>query len=425
MTAGRVAVEPVRVRDVIVESFSGPSPTCVERNVWGDEWGVLRTTASTIDRGWDWRAHKLLPRSYWGQTAIAVKSGDTIITKAGPRHRVGVPAFVDEIPAHIIPSGKMVCLRPDHRKIDPGYLALALLKPATRRFLNQRTTGMAESQVNFENHSLLNAPLWLPGRAEQERVTGSLNDVGALVASLEQLIAKKRRIKQGMMQQLLTGRTRLPGFTGAWKSRRLGDHLVFLRNVALSRAQLDSTSPLRYLHYGDIHTRESCTLDTATEAMPRASATLAGRAGRLQVGDLVFADASEDVAGIGKSVEIVGTPTEGAVPGLHTITARFDKQVLANGFKAYLQFNPAFRGALLRLASGTKVLATTRSFVAGIEMEVPEVGEQRAIAKVLREAEAEIDALQRRLDTTRAIKQGMMQELLTGRTRLGVEGDAA
>ena len=116
----------------------------------------------------------------------------------------------------------MVCLRPDSRKIDPGYLALALLKPATRRFLNQRTTGMAESQVNFENQVLLNTPLWLPSRAEQERVTESLNDVGALIASLGQLIAKKRGVKQGLMQQLLTGRTRLPGFGTEWEQSSLG-----------------------------------------------------------------------------------------------------------------------------------------------------------------------------------------------------------
>ena len=93
--------------------------------------------------------------------------------------------------------------------------------------------------------------------------------------------------------------------------------------------------------------------------------------GELQVGDLVFADASEDLAGVGKSIEITSVPDGGLVPGLHTIAARFDKTVLADGFKAYLQFIPSFRQALLRLAAGTKVLATTRTYISSINLRLP------------------------------------------------------
>src|SRR5690606_14557223 len=131
-------------------------------------------------------------------------------------------------------------------------------------------------------------------------------------------IAKKQAIKQGMMQQLLTGRTRLPGFTDEWTGIRLGDHVTYVKTVALSRAQLDAKSPLKYLHYGDIHTRSSVLLDAESEERPRANAKLAARAGLLQRGDLVFADASEDPEGVGKSVEIADTPRTGVVPGLHT-----------------------------------------------------------------------------------------------------------
>ena len=99
----------------------------------------------------------------------------------------------------------------------------------------------------------------------------------------------------------------------------------------------------------------------------------------------------------------------------------FDKRVLADGFKAYLQFIPTFRESLLRLAAGTKVLATTRSYISSIDLVLPSADEQRAIASVLTDADAEIAALQRRLESSRAVKQGMMQELLTGRARLVLE----
>jgi type I restriction enzyme S subunit len=260
---------------------------------------------------------------------------------------------------------------------------------------------------------------------EQKRIGDALADADDLVAALERTIAKKQAIKQGMMPQLLTGKTRLPGFTAPWRDTPLGDYVSFVKTVALSRAQLDGKSPVRYLHYGDIHTRTDVRLDAAHEPMPRASSGLLRNAGRLKVGDVVFADASEDAEGVGKSVEITAVPEAGVVPGLHTIAARFDKTVLADGFKAYLQFIPSFRQALLRLAAGTKVLSTTRSFISSITLTLPNVDEQRAIANALGDAEAEIQRLQVRLAKARDVKLGMMQELLSGRTRLPVEESAA
>lgn len=264
-------------------------------------------------------------------------------------------------------------------------------------------------------------PLPLPSGPEQRRIAGALADANDLIATLERLIVKKQAVKQGLMQQLLTGRTRLPGFTAEWSKIRLGDHVRYMKIVALSRAQLDANSKLKYLHYGDIHTRSSVLLDAVWEEMPRASEEIAARAEWLQRGDLVFADASEDPAGVGKSVEIVNTPRTGLVPGLHTIAARFDKAVLADGFKAYLQFIPTFRNQLLRLAAGTKVLATTRSYISNVTLTLPDIVEQTAIAEVLLDAELVIETLRVRLTKAHEIKTGMMQQLLTGRTRLPAE----
>jgi len=261
----------------------------------------------------------------------------------------------------------------------------------------------------------------VPGDGEQRAIGQALDDADRSIATLERLITKKQAIKQGMMQELLTGRTRLPGFSDPWRTVRLGEHVSYVKTVPLSRDQLDRESPLRYLHYGDIHTRRGVFLDTAQEPMPRASATLAGRAGQLKTGDLVFADASEDTSGVGKSVEITGVPTDGVVAGLHTIAARFDEAVLGDGFKAYLQFIPSFRQSLLRLAAGTKVLATTRSYISSVELQLPPIDEQHAIASTLTDCERELIALHARLDKARDIKHGMMQELLTGRTRLPVQ----
>ncbi len=303
----------------------------------------------------------------------------------------------------------------ENLKIDKKFM-LYLLKASEARL---REAGQSGSQMNVNSDIVRRLEVQIPSeREEQARIASALWDIDDLIELLERSVVKKRAMKQGMMQELLTGRTRLPGFAEPWRAIRFGDHVSYVKNVALSRAQLDSASPLRYLHYGDIHTRSSSVLDASAEDMPRASKALARNAGLLQVGDLVFADASEDPDGVGRSVEIIGVPIDGVIPGLHTIAARFDKHVLADGFKGYLQFIAAFRTQLLALASGTKVLATTRAYISSIELTLPNVVEQAAIAEVLHDADTEIVALERRLEATRAIKQGMMQELLTGRTRL-------
>jgi type I restriction enzyme S subunit len=152
--------------------------------------------------------------------------------------------------------------------------------------------------------------------------------------------------------------------------------------------------------------------------MPSLPANRARSLDRLRDGDLVFVDASEDIDGVGKSLEITGVADMEVVAGLHTIAARFEKSALADGFKAYLQFFPEFRNHLRRLAAGTKVYATSRSHIASVEMPVPSTEEQSAIAAVLSDMDAELAALEARRDKTRALKQAMMQELLTGRIRL-------
>ncbi len=319
-------------------------------------------------------------------------------------------------------DGIRIRLGRESRQINPIYLGYALHASDVRRWLLRNATGTTMATLNQD--LLERVPVWVPEKAEQDRIAVALDDVSDLVGALEKLIVKKREVKQGMMQELLAGRTRLPGFTGDWREITLGEHVTYVRTVALSRDKLDRESPLRYLHYGDIHTRSSVFLDAVNENMPRAASHLASRAGRLIPGDLIFADASEDPDGVGKSVEISDVPPEGVVPGLHTIAARFDKSVLADGFKAYIQFMPAFRAALLRLAAGTKVLATTRSYISSIALTLPETEEQHAIADILQDADAEIEALERRLEAARAVKVGMMQELLTGRTRLPVGEEA-
>jgi len=296
---------------------------------------------------------------------------------------------------------------------DPQFIARILSKFAPRHV--SRHLG----NPKLMNDVMKRATVPLPPLQEQRAIATALSDVDALLEELDRLIAKKRDIKQAAMQQLLTGETRLPGFDGEWESFRLGDHVTFLKTGTNSRAELQSDgndASVRYLHYGDIHASKASFMDSS--ALPFLPSEKAATLGRLQNGDLIMSDASEDIEGIGKSVEITNVGTADVVAGLHTIAARFSPDVLADGFKAYLQYCPAFITPLRRLAAGTKVYATTRKHVESIEMQLPGLEEQVAIAHVFKDMDTEIQALEQRRSKTAELKQGMMQELLTGRTRL-------
>ena len=299
------------------------------------------------------------------------------------------------------------------------------------------------SIAHLPREKFLDVPIPRPPLPEQRAIATALGDVDALLEGLDRFIAKKRDLKQAAMQALLSPpaekvesgelkvesesnsqfstfnsplNIRLPGFEGEWEVKRLGDYVTFLRNGVNSRAELTLSDPVKYLHYGDIHACSGTVI--SPQELPSLPSEKTKTLHHMRDGDLIFADASEDMDGVGKSVEICNVGNTEVVAGLHTIAARFDKVILADGFKAYLQFCPEFLSHLHRLAAGTKVYATNRAHIASVEMQLPDVDEQTAIATILSDMDAEIEALEQRHAKTRDLKQAMMQELLTGRVRL-------
>jgi type I restriction enzyme S subunit len=342
-----------------------------------------------------------------------LRSGDVLLNITGAS--IGRSAIADARLEGGNVNQHVCIIRTDTRTLVPKYLNLYLLSSGGQRQIDSFQAGGNRQGLNFGQVRSMRLPL-PPTTVEQRAIATALSDVDALLEGLTRLIAKKRDLKQAAMQQLLTGQIRLPGFHGEWEVKRLGDHVTFLRNGVNSRAELTEEGPVKYLHYGDVHACKGTTLVPA--ALPSLPSSKASSLDRLKDGDLILADASEDLIGVSKSVEIRGVGTGEVVSGLHTIAARFEKDVLADGFKAYLQFCPPFAGHLRRLAAGTKVYATNRAHVASVEMPLPAVDEQSAIAAVLSDMDAELSALEARRDKTRALKRAMMQELLTGRTRL-------
>ena len=348
------------------------------------------------------------------QTALSIKSGDLLFAGSGETAEdIGrCAAYLGSSTAFA--GGDIIVLTPSG--VNSLYLGHLMNHPSVSS--QKARMGQGTTIAHIVAHNLAQIRIRIPERAEQRAIATALSDVDGLLDSLDALIAKNQAVKQATMQQLLTGRTRLPGFSGQWEMKRLGDILTFLTTASNPRSDLGDDGGASYIHYGDVHALSYPVLDCARQGLPSIDRALVKRITPVRDSDLVMVDASEDLDGIGKSVEIRGAQDKTVISGLHTILCRGHSQFWATGFKAYLQFIPAFRNKLVRVATGISVYGISKNQLAEITLMLPAKREQAAIAAVLSDMDAEINALERRRDKTAAIKQAMMQELLTGRVRL-------
>lgn len=253
-------------------------------------------------------------------------------------------------------------------------------------------------------------PLLLPPLAEQEAIASALGDADALIESLERLIAKKRDVKQGAMQELLTARRRLPGFNGKWETKRLGEIGVFLKGSGVKKDEAqDGTLPC--IRYGEIYTTHEYIVRTFCSWI---SHSVALTATRLQSGDILFAGSGETKEEIGKCAAFVGSE-EAYAGGDIVILRPFNSDSCFLGY--YLNSVPINKQKA-SMGQGDAIVHIGTQSLASIAVVLPSPTEQTAIATVLSDMDAELAALEAKLSKARAIKQGMMQELLTGRIRL-------
>jgi type I restriction enzyme S subunit len=264
-----------------------------------------------------------------------------------------------------------------------------------------------------------------PTKAEQEAIAEALSDADILVESLEQLVAKKRQLKQGAMQELLTGKRRLPGFEikrgykqtelgllpEDWAVAPVGLHLRRTPSYGINAAAVpfDSQS-LTYLRITDI-TDDGRFIKSSKVSVehPAAPAYL------LEPGDIVFARTG---ASVGKSY-LYNLDDGDLVFAGFLIRLSPDPERLAPAFLSfYAQSRPYWNWVKANSTRSGQPGINGREY-ASLPISLPPTkAEQQAIAAILSDMDAEIAALEAKLAKARQIKQGMMQELLTGRIRL-------
>lgn len=348
----------------------------------------------------------------------ALKSGDVLISITADIGIIGLVTDEVDLPAYI--NQHIALVRFADEEVDSRYVAYFLAGAAAQRRFKSMTDAGAKAGMSLTGVREVLAAI-PPTKAEQGAIADALADADALIDSLEQLLTKKRQIKQCAMQELLTGKRRLPGFHDAWVPRSMADLFEFSGGLSASREQLGDVGAC-YLHYGDIHLSSKTYIDLDLEhhQMPRLQVDLrkVSQTARLKNGDVVFVDASEDDQGVSKHVVIHCQETRPLISGLHTIVASPRTDELVDLYKRYCFQAPTVHAQFRFYAVGTKVSGVSKGNIGKIVLSVPSPAEQAEIAACLAEMDAEIHALEDRLTKARGLKQAMAQALLTGRIRL-------
>ena len=267
--------------------------------------------------------------------------------------------------------------------IDPSFLQRVL--SSSRAIAAIESASVGSTMINLNQGTLSVLLIQIPPLPEQRAIAAALSDVSALLSALDQFIAKKRDLKQAAMQQLLTGQTRLPGFSETWETRRLGEVAHLQRGFDLPNSQLKS-GPHPVVYSNGI-------LNHHAAFQASGPGVVTGRSGT--IGKVTYVE--EDYWPHNTSLWV--TNFRGNIPK----------------FVFYL-FTVIGLG---RFATGSGVPTLNRNDVHSFSVRVPRsADEQAAIAAVLTDMDSELAGLEQRREKTRLIKQGMMQELLTGRTRL-------
>lgn len=241
---------------------------------------------------------------------------------------------------------------------------------------------------------------------EQEAIAEALSDADALIESLEQLLAKKRQINQGAMQELLTGKKRLPGFVDEWRSRRLGEL------ASMASGGTPSTSiPQHYegsipwVSISDMTNAGKVIRSTERCLSPLGFSNSAAQ--MFPVGTVLYAM----YASLGEcSIAGVELCTSQAILGIRT-RKDLDPEFLYHWLRSQ-------RSSVKAMGQQGTQANLNKGMVQAFRLEVPDLYEQRAISAVLSDMDTELATLETKLTKARQLKQGMMQELLTGRIRL-------
>lgn len=345
-----------------------------------------------------------------------LKKNDVLISITAD---IGISGFVDNrIPEDSYINQHISLVRFDEKLVNSKYVSYFLASEASQKRFKSLTDAGAKAGLNL--NTVKQIPLLLPPTTEeQQAIADALSDADALIESLEQLIAKKRQIKQGAMQELLTGQRRLPGFSGEWVEKLLGSVISGL-NAGVSVNSEECDSPL--------NTGKPCILKTSAVFdgifIPEECKLVVNRdihrlSTKIKKDTLVISRMNTPnlVGEVGYVERDYGNLY---LPDRLWMASAVHNEIVSIRWLSYVMNFGKNKENIKELATGTSgsMKNISKDAILSMKFLFPKIQEQVEIADVLADMDKEIESLNARLMQSRKIKQSMMQELLTGRIRL-------
>lgn len=340
----------------------------------------------------------------------SAKKGDVFFTRTSETvDEIGLTSVILDDVADTVFSGFLLRARPKSNTLENNYKKYCFSPRSVRKQITSKSSYTTRALTN--GRLLSQVKISVPQKSEQTAIATALSDADALITGLEKLIAKKRNIKQGAMQELLKPKK-------GWEEKTYGEVFDFLTTANYSRADINQGGTSKYIHYGDIHTKWDSFVDIGESDLPSVRDEQVSGYPFIKEGDIVMADASEDYAGVGKSVEVTNLNGARVISGLHTFLMRDRVGTFIHGFRGYIHSIKSVKYQFDRLATGLKVYGISKNNLRTVMIPVPPKEEQTIIERTLRDMGAEITQLEEKLKKLKNVKQGMMQNLLTGKIRL-------
>ena len=367
----------------------------------GDD-GILYIQGYNVEEdGFDFHGIKRVSRAFHARNQKScLREGDLLTIQTGD---IGVTAVV---PPELVGANchALVISRFDKRLSEPRFYCQYFNSERGRSKFKEIETGSTMKHLNVGDMKLLLLPA--PPLPEQRAIATALSDVDALLAALDRLIAKQRDLKQAAMQQLLTGQTRLPGFKGEWVMKTLGEIAKIQRGASPrpidSPVWFDDNSSIGWVRISDVTRSGMFLLETTQRLSP-----LGVQYSRpVATGTLIMSICATVGRPIITKIDVC----------IHDGFVVFEnlqaEQLFIYYFLKWIEPDWSKHGQ-----TGSQMNLNT-ALITGTTISQPPLPEQTAIASVLSEMDLELAALEQRREKTCALKQGMMQELLTGRVRL-------
>jgi type I restriction enzyme S subunit len=352
-----------------------------------------------------------------------LKCGDVLFIRSSVKPSgVGLTVLIADDLENTVYSGFMIRFR-DNGSLIKEFKIFCFHEEGFRKRLISNSTVSANTNINQD--ALKNLYIAYPlNKKEQTAIAEALSDMDALIAQTEQLIEKKKAIKQGMMQELLTGKTRLSGFgvnkgykmtevgmiPEDWEVISLGQIGKFSKGAGVRKDEANR-GDIPCIRYGEIYTKHN---DYIKYFYSYISESVALTSKRIKCGDILFAGSGETKVDIGKAVAFLDS-IEAYAGSDMVILSPMDSDSM---FLGYLLNSPVIQKQKAQKGQGDVIVHINEKQLSSIIIPHPPLIEQTAIAKALSDMDYEIALAENKANKLKQHKQGMMQSLLTGKIRL-------